>query len=305
MTGGWHQWQASGGDGQQPADGQQPPGQGYGQAGYPQSPPPGGAGQQQGPGQFPPADGYGPQAGYGHAPSTGGYGHSPGFAQGYPQATPPPARRRAFPWIVVGLIAAVTVVLALIIVGSAVFFADEGVDPVPPATDPTDPAPPTADDEAPGGDGAGDPAPGDDATDDDSPATDEEPGEGPAESDLPPVTEADSLPADDAQMLGDVIDIRTSDLRYNEGEIFGIYSYRCLFDAHLENVSDVEQEFEMEFGVPHMPEQTWSGNPTTLAPGERSRLVLGWESTSLDELELTESECAGGVELVALTVDPG
>ena len=275
------------------------------------------------------------QANYGQAPAPGDAGPSP-YGPGGGQSAPPggpqlsgsTARSGRVPWwVFLGIVVLGALVTGVVLVGLRLFATDSDPEP-PPAPAAADPDP-TQTESAEGRDGddgtvtdgggvdgddedAGAETGGtDDGTDDGKDARTESDGAvGPEGSggsgERPQVAPAGSLPSADAAMLGDVIDIRVSQLRYNEGELFGSYFYRCLFTIELENLTDLDQEFEMGFAVPLVPEVQWAGHTHSLEPRENSEIVAGWETTDASELGITPQECHGNeVELIQLEVEPG
>lgn len=137
---------------------------------------------------------------------------------------------------------------------------------------------------------------------------DPEPADPPAGADgqLPPIATADSLPAADAEALGTVLQIGASSLRYNEMEVFGTQIYQCLVSFEIINLTDRVQAYELTMRPQQVPEVTWSSDQARELPaGDSSQLVIGWESETPDELEPSEAECQGELELAALSVDPG
>ena len=265
------------------------------------------------------------QANYGQAPAPGDDGplpYGPGGGQPVPPGGPLPssstARSGRVPWwVFLGIIVLGALVTGTVLVGLRVFAADPDPEP-PPVPTAADPEPTQTepdegrdgdDETAADGGGAGEETDGSNAAGTDD-GTDSDGATGPEGSggsgQRPQVTPAGSLPSEDASMLGDVIDIRVSQLRYNEGELFGSYFYRCLFTIDLENLTDQDQEFEMGFAVPGVPDVQWAGHTHSLEPREDSEIMAGWETTNASELGITPQECHGSeVELIQLEVEPG
>lgn len=117
-----------------------------------------------------------------------------------------------------------------------------------------------------------------------------------------PVTPAETLPAEQAELLGAVIDVWATPLRYNEGELFDQMFYRCIFNVYYENLTDMTLEVGFAYTVPGLAVVWDSEQPTTIEPGDSKRLALGWENSDPAELSVPRSQCQGHVELSVLEV---
>ena len=262
--------------------------QGYGQPGYGGQPAPG-------------------QPGYGGQPDPGqpGYGNSPDTWQ--PPGRPTTGNRGvvfAIAGAAVAVAVAVVVVVVMVLSGGSEPDGESGGPDVPPPTDaPTSAPAPTATDEP---EETEDPASSQDPEPSTDPSTDPDPTDSPppAQSDRPQVQESDDLPQADSEALGTIIDIRTSPLRYNEFESFGVYTHICVFTADLSNLTDETQTFDYSFRALELDDFDWStSNPQELAPGESREIVMGKEGESVEDLGITPEECTGEVELTSLRVN--
>lgn len=113
---------------------------------------------------------------------------------------------------------------------------------------------------------------------------------------------APELPADQEEKLGSEIQIHASDLRYREIDVFGM-TYNCLFSVDISNLTDQSRTVEMEFRVAGEPDVVWGGNgPTEIDADSTTELVLGWDATRPEDLEIGQDKCTGPVELTALEV---
>lgn len=240
------------------------------------------------------------QPGYGQQPRDP-YRHPPGpqpqggYGQQWPGQPKPAEGGHPTAWVL-GILAVIAAVVIAVI-----FWPNGGGEEPTPAPPPvtTEPAPATTE-----------PAPVPATTEPAPEPTASDPDPGPTQPGPPPGTEqvpqAESLPAEQAELLGSVVDVNISTLRYGEGELFDQYFYRCIFSVYYQNLTDVTQDLTVSYRVPAVPDLTWeSSRVTTLEGGEVSELVLGWENTSPEELGITEGECQGYVELTSLEVTPG
>lgn len=123
---------------------------------------------------------------------------------------------------------------------------------------------------------------------------------------FPRVRPAADLPPEDARRLGTEVEVSTSVLRYRVMDFFDEPIYNCIFSVDLENLSDRPLAVSVGFRTTGAPQVEWADSePTTIGPRNRSELIVGWDGPSPEEVPLTESECAGPVELTRLAVIPG
>ena len=125
-------------------------------------------------------------------------------------------------------------------------------------------------------------------------------------SSFPEVRPAADLPPGERAPLGVEVMIEASDLRYRVMDAFGETIYNCLFSTEIRNLTDQPLEVTAAFRTAGAPHLTWDGSsPFELEPGESTERILGWDGLSAAEVGITESECAGPVELTRLVVAPG
>lgn len=125
-------------------------------------------------------------------------------------------------------------------------------------------------------------------------------------SSFPEVRPAADLPPGERAPLGVEVMIEASDLRYRVMDAFGETIYNCLFSTDIRNLTDQPLAVTAEFRTAGAPHLTWDGrSPFELEPGESTERILGWDGLSAAEVGITESECAGPVELTRLVVAPG
>lgn len=123
---------------------------------------------------------------------------------------------------------------------------------------------------------------------------------------FPPARRAMDLPDDEARHLGTQVTVSVSTLRYVVMDFLDEPIYNCVFSVDLENVSDQPLAVNPAFRSVTAPHAVWANDQLApLAAGERSERVLGWDGLSPEEVGVTESECAGPVELTRLVVAPG
>lgn len=126
------------------------------------------------------------------------------------------------------------------------------------------------------------------------------------DSSFPEVRPAADLPPGERTPLGFEVMIEASDLRYRVMDAFGETIYNCLFSTDIRNLTDQPLAVTAEFRTAGAPHLTWDGrSPFELEPGESTERILGWDGLSAAEVGITESECAGTVELTRLVVAPG
>lgn len=126
------------------------------------------------------------------------------------------------------------------------------------------------------------------------------------DSSFPAVRPAADLPPGERTLLGFEVSIEASDLRYRVMDAFGETIYNCLFSTDIRNLTDQPLAVTAEFRTAGAPHLTWDGSsPFELEPGESTERILGWDGLSAAEVGITESECAGPVELTRLVVAPG
>lgn len=120
---------------------------------------------------------------------------------------------------------------------------------------------------------------------------------------FPEVRPAADLPADQKEKLGSQIQLHVSDLRYREIDVFA-KTYACMFSVDIVNLTDQPRTIDMGFRVVGEPAVAMGGGrPTEIDADSTKELVLGWEATSPEELEIAPDRCTGPVELTMLVVE--
>lgn len=262
----------------------------------PQQPPHGQGPQYQGP-QY-----QGPQY---QGPQHQGWGHPPPGQWG-PQE-PQPSGVPGWAWALVAVLGVVAIVLSVILI-PRLLDDEPTAQPVPastseaPATSEPEPTPseePTSEPE---------PEPEPEPTSEPEPEPEPEPTEeptteGPAGYELPEAIAAPGMAAEEAQAMRDQVRLGTSQVRWGEGDMWGEYFYRCIFDVEYHNLTDQPADVQVAFRVKGVPTQVWGPDLAgELAPNETKTVVYGWEVSDASEMDVTEETCVGEVEVTEFKI---